>query len=267
MGYRTFAPPPEARTGASAGFWVDWLADQGEVLLPVAPHHALSCERCFGAARYRDEHVTWPFCFECGRVYGAAVDTVVPITYSIDAGLESILHEYKDGGKAWLRRPLSSLLTVFLRSHADCIDDDARGIDLATIVPSNNRQRAFSHLDRIVEGTVSGQPVLNLFDWNPDVLARDWSRTRPGRGELKSDAYVVNVDVSNAAVLLFDDTWTSGASAASSAAALKEAGAAHVTVLTLGRQLNARSHFGSTDAIYAERSVVSWSRGVCVMCA
>jgi orotate phosphoribosyltransferase len=41
-----------------------------------------------------------------------------------------------------------------------------------------------------------------------------------------------------ASVLLLDDTWVSGASAQSAAAALKLAGARHVAVVVLGRHVN-----------------------------
>lgn len=68
-------------------------------------------------------------------------------------------------------------------------------------------------------------------------------------------------------MLLLDDTWTSGASAASTAAALKDAGAIHVTVLTLGRQLNTGNHFGSSETIYDERHRESWNLGQCILCS
>ena len=49
-----------------------------------------------------------------------------------------------------------------------------------------------------------------------DCLARDTSTGRPQRGEPKSSAYTVEPSsVEGASVLLLDDTWTSGASAAS----------------------------------------------------
>mgnify|MGYP003854110925 CR=1 FL=1 len=82
------------------------------------------------------------------------------------------------------------------------------------------------------------------------------------------ESYTVDSSaVSGAAVLLLDDTWTSGASSASAAAALKAAGAHHVTVLTLGRQLNPNSQFGSTGAIYADRHAAEWNLDACVLCA
>ena len=43
-------------------------------------------------------------------------------------------------------------------------------------------------------------------------------------------------------VLLIDDTWTTGASAQSAAAALKAAGAEHVAAVVIGRHLNREWH-------------------------
>ena len=44
--------------------------------------------------------------------------------------------------------------------------------------------------------------------------------------------------VTGAEVLLLDDTWASGASAQSAAAALKQAGAGSVAVVVIGRHVN-----------------------------
>lgn len=270
MTYRNFVRPAMAKGSATVGGWLDWMGDQGDILVPVAPHHALSCTRCYGASRFRgeDRDETWPECWECGRVYGDVVDTFVPITYSLDAGLESMLHQYKDQGAAWLRRPLASLLTAFIHRHADCIDDDAHGVDIATTVPANDPHRTFDHLEGLIQGTIANDPVLQRFDWQLDAIARDASFPRPGRQSLSPEAYRVDPGhVDGAAVLLLDDTWTSGASASSAAAALKAAGAAHVTVLTLGRQLNPNHHFGSTEAICEDRLGAKWSLDECVLCA
>lgn len=63
---------------------------------------------------------------------------------------------------------------------------------------------------------------------------------RPGRQgrDLDPDRFQVLARPAGASVLLLDDTWVSGASAQSAAAALKLAGARHVAVIVLGRHLN-----------------------------
>lgn len=267
MAYRDFAHPATVERSKSIEAWLTWMEEQGDALIPAAPRHPLSCTRCYGATGLRHDGGTWPTCWAC-RTYGDVVDTYVPITYSLDAGLESMLHRYKDRAVDWLRMPLASLVTVFASEHAACIDADARGIDIAITMPSNDRDRSFDHLDRLLRGVVVNDPVLGLFNWSSDVVARDHSIERPRRGQLRPEAYAVTHGVvSDAAVLVLDDTWTSGSSAASVAAALKGEGARHVTILTLGRQLNRENDYGSTDAIYQDRSVVPWSRESCILCA
>lgn len=265
MSYRDFARPPGAEDMGSLS-WMQWMHAQGGALVPVVPQHASSCRECFGACGLRDDGDTWDLCWNC-RTYDGVVDTFVPITYSIDAGLESMLHRYKDRDVTWLRTPLAALLLHFLAVHADCIDEDARGIEVATLVPSDNQQRNFNHLESLVRGVFVSDPALAHFDWDLDVIERVLGTSRPGRGELKPAAYAVDHRaVDGAAVLLMDDLWTSGSSAASAAAALKTAGAAHVTVLTLGRQLTPSRLFGSTTEIYDDRRRRDWSNEECVLC-
>lgn len=267
MAYRNFTRPRDANDKQTTTYWLDWMSQQGDILIPVAPHHDRSCRSCYGASLYRSEGDTWPECWNCHN-YGDAVDTFVPATYCIDAGLESMLHRYKDRGVDWLRRPLASLLTKFVREHADCIDHDARDIDIATIVPSDNQARTFNHLDRLIRGTISRDPVFRRFDWDLNAIERDRSTDRPARGEMKPEAYTVDWSrVDGAAVLLLDDVWTSGSSSASAARAAKDAGAVHVTVLTLGRQLTTSDSFGSTAEIYDDRCGEDWSLDECVICA
>jgi predicted amidophosphoribosyltransferase len=269
VNYREFGKPTFDVTETTET-WLDWLDADGHVLLPVAPHHERSCRLCFGASGYLDGGPeTWPLCPQC-HGYDDAVDHLVPMAYSIDAGLESMLHRYKDrGGYEWLRKPLASLVHQFVGEHGDCIDSLSRRgrFDVATIVPSDGK-RSFDHLDSILRGIVKDNPVWARWDWDTDFLKRDTSTSRPGRGQLKPSAYIVEpFIVESSSVLLFDDTWTSGSSAASCAAALKEAGATDVTVLTLGRQLNATAGFGSSEEIYDDVSGVYWELRECVVCA
>ncbi|GAA1769346.1 hypothetical protein GCM10009810_29750 [Nostocoides vanveenii] len=249
--------------------WMDWMLDQADFLMPVGPHHQLGCELCHGAVGFiGDGPNVWPRCPQC-RGYGDVIDRLVPITYSIDAGLESALHRYKDFGAAWrwLRLPLACLVHTFLTEHGSCIDQAAGTIDVATCVPSNNQDRAFDHIDGFLRGAVRGDPSLDRFAWEPGLVSRDPATSRPERGELKPSAYRVSRQLEpGSAVLLFDDTWTSGSSAASTAAALKASGAGDVTVLTLGRQLRSDGEWGTTPTLCKDRRQRSWRRDQCVLC-
>lgn len=268
MTYRNFTQPAFATRRHSVKDWMAWMDDQADILIPVAPHHEHSCHLCHGSSGYLDGGPdTWARCLHCHR-YGNVIDRFNPITYSIDAGLESMLHRFKDRGVTWLRYPLASLLHTFVRDHAQCIDQETGGIDVATLVPSDNQDRTFSHLDQLLRGAISNDPAFARFDWDLDFLTRDRTTTRPARGELKPSAYkVARFVVEGSSVLVLDDTWTSGSSTASVAAALRAAGARQVTVLTLGRQLKADGTWGSTQAICADRRGEKWRRDECVLCA
>lgn len=268
MPYRSFNAPDFATRDHATLDWIDWLADLEGVLVPVEPRHPHACQLCLGSSEYLDGgRETRSRCSHC-RAYGDAVDAYVPITYSLDAGLESMLHRYKDfEGFWWLRWALSSLLHEFVEGHCGCIEAVAGGaIDVATIVPSND-QRAFNHLEQLVGGVVANDPLAQLWNWDTTFLSRDPAKPRPARGRLAPDAYVVTpFVVEGSRVLLLDDTWTSGSSAASAAAALKRAGAARVVVLTLGRQLNLATAYGSTREVFDDQSAEEWRLDTCVVC-
>ena len=85
---------------------------------------------------------------------------------------------------------------------------------------------------------------------------------RPGRQgrDLDLDRFQVGRVPPGASVLLVDDTWVSGASAQSAAAALKLAGARHVAVVVVGRHVNPADRWagplvaGLTPACYDSSS-------------
>lgn len=265
MAYRSFQRPSFATGTHSTTDWMNWMRDEGDILVPVAPHHESSCDLCHGAVGLRYDGSTWPLCQHCQN-YQGAVDQLIPITYSLDSGLESMLHRFKDRGVDWLSGPLSALLYSFLRRQRGCVGEAANGVDVSVVVPSDNRQRSFHPMDRLIHGGVEGDPVAQWFDWDFEMVERDFSTTRPARGELKPEAYRVTGDVADASVLVLDDTWTSGSSTASVAAALKDAGADRVTVLTLGRQLNANHNWGSSQTIFDDRHEAKWTTRECIVC-
>jgi hypothetical protein len=69
---------------------------------------------------------------------------------------------------------------------------------------------------------------------------------RPGQQgrDPNADRYSAERSVVGASVLLLDDSWVSGASAQSAAAALKRAGARHVAVVVLGRHVDPADRLG-----------------------
>ena len=136
VAYRDFARPAFATREHSVDDWLRWLEEEG-VLVPTAPRPDESCVTCQGAVGSRDDGDYWSGCYQC-MGYNGYLDAFVPITYSLDSGLESLLHRIKDFGDThrWIAGPLGSLLYAFLREHRDCLEDDADGIDVASCRPA-----------------------------------------------------------------------------------------------------------------------------------
>lgn len=268
MGYRDFSKPQFPGPRVTVTDWLRWIEAEPDLLISVAPPSRLGCELCHGSVGYKsDRMTTYRQCLQCQR-YGNAVDRLIPITYSVDAGLESMLHRYKDFGRMWMRSPLACLLHTFISRHGDCIEEAVGGISIATFVPSGNTERTFDHLDSLVRGAVKGDPLTDRYRWDRALIRRNDEVSRPARGKLNPSSYTITQALPpGSKVLLFDDTWTSGASAASAAAALKQAGASDVTVLTLGRQLRTHNPWGTAQEIWKERRERPWSRDSCVLCA
>jgi len=129
---------------------------------------------------------------------------------------------------ACARASVLALLLAFLADHGPCVWQRA-GMpppDLVAVVPTGAGRPGPHPLLRLVS------PYLRL----PGCRLA----LRPGRQgrDLDLDRFEVLCRPAGASVLLLDDTWVSGASAQSAAAALKLAGARHVAVVVLGRHVN-----------------------------
>jgi hypothetical protein len=201
---------------------------------PPAPPPAAalppSCDVCRGPVR-----PGFARCYQCGRHdllgHGLLADAVVPISYAIrGTAFADDLWRYK-----WWRAPAASaqasvlaLLLAFLADHGACVWRHA-GMPppgRLAVVPAGSGRPDPHPLLRLVS------PCLRL---SACPLA-----IRPGRQgrDLDLDRFRAGPIPRGASVLLLDDTWVSGASAQSAAAALKQAGARHVAVVVLGRHVN-----------------------------
>ena len=126
------------------------------------------------------------------------------------------------------RASVLALLLAFLTDHGPCVWQRA-GMpppDRLAVVPTGAGRPGPHPLLRLVS------PYLRLPGCSLAL--------RPGRQgrDLDLDRFQVLARPAGASVLLLDDTWVSGASAQSAAAALKLAGARHVAVVVLGRHVN-----------------------------
>jgi predicted amidophosphoribosyltransferase len=180
-------------------------------------------------------------CYACAHGQDV-LDAMAPISYSVAREqLHHTLASYKrlDGDVARrLGAILAALLWRFLAEHERCITNaaGAKRFDVVTTVPSGDRARDDKHPLRWIVGELVA-PTRNrhqrlLRRTGHDVPARTFS-------ELKFRAVE---PLQGDAVLLIDDTWTTGASAQSAAAALKAAGAGHVAAVVIGRHLNREWH-------------------------
>jgi hypothetical protein len=189
-------------------------------------------------------------------------DVVVPIALAVKR--EQLAHElwhYKyspdQSVRARLEIKLAAVLWRFLGQHEECIGRicRVRGFDIVTTVPGT-RPRPNKHpLEQIV-GTIVGQTsdrfeqLLVLGD-SAHISGRDVraSRYRPSRALSEGQA-----------VLLIDDTWTTGGRAQSAAIALRDAGATTVAVVVIGRHFDRA--FGPGDAYYktAKARGFTWDR-------
>jgi predicted phosphoribosyltransferase len=130
--------------------------------------------------------------------------------------------------------------------------------ELVTIVPSGNRFRDERHPLRWIVGELVG-PTR---DRHERLLQRSEADVRPRA--FSPEKFAVTRPIDGRSVLLIDDTWTTGASAQSAAAALKAAGAGRTAVVVIGRHLNREWHENDRRLRGIARPF-DWSK--CVVCA
>ena len=200
-------------------------------LYPIGPDPpAGACLVCRGPAQ-----PGFARCYQCAAHAafgpGLLADVVVPIAYAVrGTPFADDLWRYKTerGPGAPAARSLLALLLAFLDDHAACIWRRAAMPEPGrlAVVPSGT-------------GRPGPHPLLALA--SPHVSLPLWPLAiRPGRQgrDLDVHRFQAGPGPRGGAVLLLDDTWVSGASAQSAAAALKLAGAGGVAVVVLGRHVN-----------------------------
>lgn len=183
-------------------------------------------------------------CYQCdlahARCGGLLADVVAPIAYAVKGGrLAEDLWRYKSGmtGAAEAATGLAAMLSGFLQEHGSRVWRSAGmagGPGLAAVVPSG-------------QGRPGAHPLLGLVASCVDLplirLSAGPGAAAAGRGRGLGDGAAVGWltvagPVAGADVLLVDDTWVSGGSAQSAAAALKSAGARRVALVVLGRHID-----------------------------
>jgi predicted amidophosphoribosyltransferase len=180
-------------------------------------------------------------CWACAHSE-AKLDALVPISYSVAREqLHHALASYKrlDGDVARrLQAILAAILWRFLKDHEACVAKAAstRRFDLVTTVPSSDPIRDERHPLRSIVGELVG-PTRERYQ---RLLRRTAAQAAPRAFSIAK--FEATADLHHQTVLLIDDTWTTGASAQSAAAALKAAGADRVAAVVIGRHLNREWH-------------------------
>jgi len=193
------------------------------------------CRTCRGPAGAR-----FARCYQCELALRQAgrllADVVAPIGYAVRGGpLADDLRVYKSDWAAAAEAAaaaerLRELFAAFLAGHGESVWSAAgmsAGPTAVAVVPSGQGRPGEHPLAGIVRSCVGLPPVRLAVE----------PKQGHGRG-VDPDWLRVGDPVSGADVLLVDDTWVSGGSAQSTAAALKLAGAGHVAVVVLGRHVN-----------------------------
>jgi hypothetical protein len=176
-------------------------------------------------------------CYRCDRyaqyLPGLLPDVVVPVAYAPKGGPHATnLWRYKsvrpdaDAARAELR----ALLLVFLRDHGACVWRRAGGPGAThvAVVPSRRGRPGGHPLQQLAAPYLTLRWARLTMAGPDDPTAHD-----PDPSRFRAER------LAGASVLLLDDTWTTGASAISAAAALRLAGARSVALVVLGRHLNA----------------------------
>lgn len=179
-------------------------------------------------------------CYQCdlalSQAGGLLADAVAPIGYAVRGGpLANDLRRYKSdrapaGECARSAARLRESLAAFLRDKGDALWREAgmsAGPTAAAVVPSGQGRSGTHPLAGIAASCV-GPPLVRL-TVVPEVI----HIRGVDAGWLRVTGAVAAADV-----LVVDDTWVSGGSAQSAAAALKLAGARRVAIVVLGRHVN-----------------------------
>ena len=198
------------------------------------------CPRCgiMFAGREDSDHLCGD-CLKRPKKYGRARSAGI-----YDGSLLALIHQLKYRGRIELARPLGKLLyQIYTRLWAD------KDIDLVVPVPLHprkQRRRGFNQAHLLTAGWrryFSHENGGKRTEIRSDILCRvRWTAPQTGLGRQErqrniKDAFAIcdEVRIGNCTVLLVDDVYTTGVTAAECARVLLAGGAKQVDVLTLAR--------------------------------
>lgn len=210
-------------------------------------------------------------CYQCELAFaeagGLLADVVAPVRYAVRGGsLAEDLRRYKserataaEAARAAAR--LRDLLAAFLTGHGRSVWQAAGmtgGPEAVAVVPGGQGRTGAHPLVSLVRSCVE-LPLVPLAVATPAAHSRGVNR-----GWVRVADRVHDRDV-----LVVDDTWVSGGSAQSAAAALKLAGARHVAIVVLGRHVNPADPRSAAllASVHAAGDAGAWAGGGPARCA
>ncbi|ALG14371.1 phosphoribosyltransferase [Kibdelosporangium phytohabitans] len=201
------------------------------VLVAVPPSGADVCRVCW---RDTKRH---PYCWQCHQQlqeHGSLLaDVVVPIALADQSRqFAHELRQYKDGRddvRRGLYVGLTAVLAEFLRLHEQCLAAaaDVGGFDRVTYVPSTGGRQPHPLARMLGEAILQTKPRF--------ARAMEPVEGVPTDRIVRPERFTAREDVTGLNMLVVDDVWTTGSRMQSASIALKNAGAANVIGLVLGR--------------------------------
>jgi len=200
---------------------------------PPIPLSCRTCRVCWGPVQ-----AGFARCYQCDLAKSEAgdllADAVVPVGYAVKGErLAADLRGYKSGQNdaAEAAQRLRLMLATFLRQRGASVWRAAgmAGAPSAVAVVPSGQGRPGPHPVTGIVASCVDLPVIRLAIRLP---------AQPCRRGINLGWLSVSGLPMGADVLLLDDTWVSGGSAQSAAAALKLAGARTVALVVLGRHVD-----------------------------
>ena len=155
---------------------------------------------------------------------------------------ERVIRAYKDAGEHRLAPEIAALMLEAAQEAEKTAPERYGGMlahtDAIAFVPATAaayRRRGFDHMEAVARAFAmrAGLPLLDALVKHGNTDQRDFNRAE--RLAQAARAYEVVLPVKGARLLLLDDVITTGATLTAAAAALKQAGAAHVDGLAFAR--------------------------------